>query len=204
MSAAARLNELTAEAANALPAAEVYKIIEAGILSELGPSATTVTANVLHSIVREIVLAWNECPTRIRNSEWFRPRSGSNESLAVYLRQNSHLFSDEFRRRHQHLLVEETPNPAPVLDSPASPPTLFSPASPPSDVTLSPVRALDSTLDTSTDAHEDDIETDDFTVDGSFDTEPFIDPVADPVAPQLLQAGLLVLRGTRDPSPTQH
>jgi hypothetical protein len=49
--AAARLNSLTSEEASTLPAAEVYKIVEAAVLEELGPSANSIGAAVLHSIV---------------------------------------------------------------------------------------------------------------------------------------------------------
>jgi hypothetical protein len=214
MSAAAvRLNGLTAEAANAFPAAEVYKIVEAAVLDVLGPSANTVSANVLHSIVREAVLAWTGCPAQIRTSEWFQPRSDAGETLTEFFRQNPHLFSNDFVRRNEHLLVNPsapTPNAQepPTLDSPASPPTLDSPASPPSNasavsppssVILSPVRVADSSIDDTTDIDEDNIETESVTADSSFEVEPFTGAVtlSDSETQALLREALAGLRNNQ-------
>jgi hypothetical protein len=221
--AAARLSSLTAQEADALPAAELYKIVEAAVLDELGQSANTVSAAVLHSIVREVVLAWPECPARVRTSEWFQQRRDAGETLAEFFRQNTHLFSDDFVRRNEHLLVNPpapvsvsqvpvaptSPSSQPTLASPASPtlasptspPTLDSAASPPSSVTLSPVRVADSSIDDTTDIDEDNVETESFTADTSFETEPFREAVSEAVAPDHLQEALAILRNTRGSSP---
>lgn len=210
---AERLNNLTPEVASALPPAELYKIVEAAVLDELGPEANTVSAAVLHAIVYETVTVWPNCPVSIRNSEWFQPRPSSGETLTDFFRRNTHLFSDDFVRRNQHLLASSSQTPSspavssanPVsqeeglLDSPTSPPasrpeeSLASPTSPPPAVSSS---------DESTDVDEDNVETDSFTADSSFDTEPFIDAVgvdelvaaSETDARELLQQGLAVLR----------
>ncbi len=58
-----------------LAPAEIYKIVEAGILDKLGSvAARTITASTLHAFVRELTFNWVHRPDSVDTSEWFAPR----------------------------------------------------------------------------------------------------------------------------------
>lgn len=93
MSAAAeRLRSLTPASANNLQPAELYKIIEAAILEQLGDFAEDVRAVVLHRFVCEVTRAWDTCPPHIHANEWFQPRGSDSgtEGLLDFLRRHNY------------------------------------------------------------------------------------------------------------------
>ncbi len=98
---------LTASVAAVLPASEVYKILEPEWLEGLGPVADTIPVSLLHRMVCRTARTWDECPARILDSEWFRPRSGWVISGIDWAQRNSAFFSDEHRQRFQHLFSNE-------------------------------------------------------------------------------------------------
>jgi hypothetical protein len=77
-----RLRELFHSSNNVLLSpAEIYKIVEAGILDKLGHTAARmITALTLHAFVRELTFNWVNRPNSVDTSEWFAARPTTSDA----------------------------------------------------------------------------------------------------------------------------